>query len=185
VPDVPGKAARGRSQSSHGRAHLGFVVSEPGLAHGREPAAAGFPLVVRDAGHGQATRVLRRHPGAVERPAGLRGGGHRGHMIPDGAVVADALGKGGSRGAGARRAVVERRSADPSDHPARGGRPGDSGVSMVDARSRRRCARGQASCPEASAATTREVAREGRAARDRRTSQDVPHRVRSGNEARE
>ena len=120
-----------------GELTIGFVgLGNMGWPMAANLHAAGFPLVVRDAAADRQLAFSGAHPGAVAagQPGAFAVADIVVTMLPDGAVVADALLNWGIAAALAPGAlVVEMSSADPSDTRKHGGRPGRRGVRMVDA----------------------------------------------------
>jgi 3-hydroxyisobutyrate dehydrogenase len=116
---------------------IGFV----GLGHMGWPMAAnlhaaGFALTVRDADAARQAAFAARHPGsaAAAGPGDFAPAGIVVTILPDGAVVADALvrwGIGAALGPGAL--VIEMSSADPADTVATAADLAERGVRMVDA----------------------------------------------------
>ena len=98
--------------------------------------AAGFPLVVRDADADRQRAFCAAHPGAApaDAPGAFAAADIVVTMLPDGAVVADALLNWGIAAALAPGAlVIEMSSADPSDTRATAAGLAARGVRMVDA----------------------------------------------------
>jgi 3-hydroxyisobutyrate dehydrogenase len=98
--------------------------------------AAGFPLVVRDADAGRQAGFAADHPGviAADEPGAFAAAGIVVTMLPDGAIVADALLNWGIVAALAPGAlVIEMSSADPADTLRTAADLAARGVRMVDA----------------------------------------------------
>ncbi len=116
---------------------IGFVgLGNMGWPMAANLHAAGFPLVVRDADADRQARVLGRPPGCGRRrrPGAFAAADIVVTMLPDGAVVADALLSWGIAAALAPGAlVVEMSSADPSDTRKTAADLAARGVRMVDA----------------------------------------------------
>jgi 3-hydroxyisobutyrate dehydrogenase len=120
-----------------GELTIGFVgLGNMGWPMAANLHAAGFPLVVRDAAADRQLAFSGAHPGAVAaaQPGAFAVADIVVTMLPDGAVVADALLNWGIAAALAPGAlVVEMSSADPSDTRKTGAGLAARGVRMVDA----------------------------------------------------
>lgn len=120
-----------------GELTIGFVgLGNMGWPMAANLHAAGFPLVVRDAAADRQLAFSGAHPGAVaaDQPGAFAVADIVVTMLPDGAVVADALLNWGIAAALAPGAlVIEMSSADPSDTRKTGADLAARGVRMVDA----------------------------------------------------
>ncbi|HEX3515155.1 MAG TPA: NAD(P)-dependent oxidoreductase [Trebonia sp.] len=120
-----------------GELTIGFVgLGNMGWPMAANLHAAGFPLVVRDADADRQLAFAGAHPGAVaaDEPGAFAVADIVVTMLPDGAVVADALLSWGIAAALAPGAlVIEMSSADPSDTRTTAADLAARGVRMVDA----------------------------------------------------
>ena len=120
-----------------GELTIGFVgLGNMGWPMAANLHAAGFPLVVRDAAADRQLAFAGAHPGAVaaDEPGAFGVADIVVTMLPDGAVVADALLNWGIAAALAPGAlVIEMSSADPADTRATAAGLAVRGVRMVDA----------------------------------------------------
>jgi 3-hydroxyisobutyrate dehydrogenase len=116
---------------------IGFVgLGNMGWPMAANLHAAGFPLVVRDAEADRQTRFAAEHPGArtAGSPAAFAAAGIVVTMLPNGAIVRDALLGWGIAAALDRGAVVlEMSSSDPSDTLRLAADLAPDGVRVVDA----------------------------------------------------
>ncbi|HEX4088794.1 MAG TPA: NAD(P)-dependent oxidoreductase [Trebonia sp.] len=98
--------------------------------------AAGFPLVVRDADADREARFAAEHPGAVaaDGPAAFAAADLTVTMLPNGAIVADALlGWGIAAALRDGALVVEMSSSDPADTLRLAAALAPGGIRVVDA----------------------------------------------------
>ena len=116
---------------------VGFVgLGNMGWPMAANLHAAGFPLVVRDADADRQTRFAAEHPGAraADSPAVFAAAGIVVTMLPNGAIVRDALLGWGIAAALDRGALVlEMSSSDPSDTLRLAADLAPDGVRVVDA----------------------------------------------------
>jgi 3-hydroxyisobutyrate dehydrogenase len=116
---------------------IGFVgLGNMGWPMAANLHAAGFSLVVRDADADRQLAFAGRHPGAIvaDGPGAFAAADIAVTMLPDGAVVADALLAWGIAAALAPGAVVvEMSSSDPADTLETAANLAARGVRMVDA----------------------------------------------------
>jgi 3-hydroxyisobutyrate dehydrogenase len=120
---------------SSGRPQVGFVgLGNMGWPMARNLAAAGYPLVVRDADPERQRRFAAEHEGtAADSPDAFAAAEFVVTMLPDDRVVAQALLEGGIAAALPRHAVVvDMSSSNPTATRALGERLPD-GVTLVDA----------------------------------------------------
>ena len=120
-----------------GELTIGFVgLGNMGWPMAANLHAAGFPLVVRDADAHRQLAFAGAHPGAVaaDEPGAFAVADIVVTMLPDGAVVAEALLNWGIAAALAPGAlVIEMSSADPADTRATAAGLAARGVRMMDA----------------------------------------------------
>ena len=116
---------------------IGFIgLGNMGWPMAANLHAAGFPLVVRDADAAREARFAAEHRGALAAasPAAFAPAGLVVTMLPNGAIVADALlGWGVAAALGRGALVVEMSSSDPSDTLRLAAGLAPHGVALVDA----------------------------------------------------
>jgi 3-hydroxyisobutyrate dehydrogenase len=116
---------------------VGFVgLGNMGWPMAANLHAAGFPLVVRDADTAREARFAAEHPGALAAgsPGAFAAAGIVVTMLPNGAIVRDALLRWGIAVAlGNGALVVEMSSSDPSDTLVLAADLAPDGVRVVDA----------------------------------------------------